>query len=127
MTASQRPEPLAPERREQFKALLLARRAALQGDVRDLEKEEKESAGGESAGSIPATDLGIDRGAHDVSLGCLETATHEIQAIDEALERLEEGSYGICDGCGERIPEKRLEAIPYTQYCLTCKKSEEGP
>ena len=108
-----------------FKARLLARRAALLGDVEKIEQEEKGSAGGESAGSIPSTDLGIDRAAGDVSLGCLETATHEIQAIDEALERVETGSYGVCEECGKKIPDARLEAIPYASACLECKTNEE--
>ena len=109
-----------------FKKLLTARRAALLGDVRGLEKEEAGAAGGESAGSIPATDLGIDRAANDVSLGCLETATHEIQDIDAALKRIEAKTYGLCNGCGQKILVQRLEAIPYAQFCLPCQKNEEG-
>jgi DnaK suppressor protein len=113
-------------RLDHFKALLLARRAALLGDVRDLEKEEKASAGGEIGGSIHSADLVADRSAHDVSLGCLESVTHEIQAIDEALERIGEGTYGVCDGCGAAISEPRLEAIPYAQFCLNCQRNEEA-
>jgi DnaK suppressor protein len=108
-----------------FKKLLVARRAALLGDVRGLEKEETDTAGGESAGSIPATDLGIDRAANDVSLGCLETATHEIQAIDKAVKRIETGSYGLCGGCDQKIPVQRLEAIPYAEFCIACQTTEE--
>jgi len=111
---------------DHFKKLLQVRRAALLGDVRDLEKEETASAGGEIGGSIHSTEMGADRNAHDVSLGCLETATHEIQAIDEALERIEEGRFGVCDGCDRKISEKRLEAIPYAPFCLECQKREEA-
>jgi DnaK suppressor protein len=125
MTLSKGHELLAPERLEVFKNLLLARRTALMGDVQQIEKEEAEAAGGESAGSIPATDLGIDRAATDVSLGCLETATHEIQAIDKALKRIESGSYGLCGTCGQKIPGQRLEAIPYAEFCIVCQTNEE--
>ncbi len=108
-----------------FKKRLLERRAALMGDVQQIEKEETDAAGGESAGSIPATDLGIDRASNDVSLGCLETATHEVQAIDKALKRIEAGSYGLCGGCGNKIPVQRLEAIPYAEFCLACQTTQE--
>jgi DnaK suppressor protein len=125
MTSSKRHELPAPERLEHFRKLLLARRAELMGDVQQIEREGTDAAGGESAGSIPATDLGIDRAATDVSLGCLETATHEIQAIDKALKRIETGSYGLCEGCGQKIPVERLEAIPYAKSCIVCQTTEE--
>lgn len=44
----------------------------------------------------------------------------ELVQIGKALERIENGSYGICANCGETINEKRLQAIPYTENCITC-------
>jgi len=41
--------------------------------------------------------------------------------IDEALERIEEGGYGVCAECEEDIPEPRLELLPYAQYCVKCQ------
>lgn len=43
-----------------------------------------------------------------------------VQQIDHALLRIKDGSYGICEKCGEPISEKRLEAIPYTSLCIKC-------
>jgi DnaK suppressor protein len=48
----------------------------------------------------------------------LEVSIHE---VDRALEKLEEGTYGVCDACGEPIPEERLEAIPWTALCVGCR------
>ncbi|MDH4319758.1 MAG: RNA polymerase-binding protein DksA [Desulfobulbaceae bacterium] len=45
--------------------------------------------------------------------------------IDEALARIEEGTYGICQGCGEEITVKRLEARPVASYCIECKTRQE--
>jgi len=45
--------------------------------------------------------------------------------IEEALARIEEGTYGICEGCGEDIAEKRLEARPVAKYCIDCKTKQE--
>ena len=46
--------------------------------------------------------------------------------IDEALRRMEAGTYGICERCGERIEPERLEAIPYATLCLECKRRDES-
>ncbi len=48
-----------------------------------------------------------------------------IKKIDEALERLSTRTYGICEGCGEEIPLKRLKARPVTTFCIACKTQQE--
>lgn len=49
-----------------------------------------------------------------------------ILKIEEALERIEDGSFGICEKCGEDISEQRLKARPVTTHCIECKKKEEA-
>jgi DnaK suppressor protein len=49
-----------------------------------------------------------------------------IRKIRDALERIEEGTFGICDECGEGISVKRLEARPVTTLCIDCKKKQEN-
>jgi len=49
------------------------------------------------------------------------------QQIDQALLRIEDGAYGLCTHCGNIIPEKRLDAVPWTPYCMECMElSEKG-
>lgn len=48
-----------------------------------------------------------------------------VAQIDDALRRMEQGTYGACERCGEPIEFARLEAIPYATYCLDCKRLEE--
>lgn len=48
-----------------------------------------------------------------------------LEAIDAALRRMDDGSYGSCERCGNRIEVDRLEALPYATLCMTCKKQEE--
>lgn len=50
---------------------------------------------------------------------------HLLKKIDEALEKIENGTYGICDACGENINTKRLEARPVTNMCIECKTEQE--
>ncbi len=49
-----------------------------------------------------------------------------VHKIDEALLRIEDGSFGVCEGCGKRIGIKRLEARPVTTFCIDCKTAEES-
>ena len=49
-----------------------------------------------------------------------------LQAIEEALWRIEKGSYGLCRDCGEPIAEARLNAIPWTRVCITCKEKQNS-
>src|SRR5450759_2125275 len=57
----------------------------------------------------------------------LKQTDHKIlQAIEEALERLQKGTYGICRDCGEPIAEARLNAIPWTRSCIACKEKQKS-
>ncbi len=51
-----------------------------------------------------------------------ESERQQIAEIDEALDRLEKGTYGICQRCSEEIPPERLKAIPYARFCAPCKE-----
>lgn len=48
-----------------------------------------------------------------------------LRLIDSALTRIQQGKYGLCIKCGKRIPQDRLEAIPYALMCIECKSAEE--
>lgn len=47
----------------------------------------------------------------------------QLKLIEEALDRIEAGDYGVCLGCEEPIPAKRLQALPWAKYCVTCQQS----
>ena len=59
-----------------------------------------------------------------IQLKLKQTDAKIMQAIEEALYRIEKGSYGICRDCGEPIAMARLEAIPWTRVCITCKEKQ---
>ena len=56
----------------------------------------------------------------DVLSAIDEEAKQTVQFIDAALTRIKEGTYGTCARCGEKIPEKRLAALPYVTTCVSC-------
>ncbi len=86
----------------------------------------KKDAAGERAGlATHMADLGTDNFRHDIELGLLSDEGTVLEMIQEALDRLEDGTYGICLECGCQINPERLEAKPYARYCVTCKANKE--
>jgi DnaK suppressor protein len=63
----------------------------------------------------------------DAGLAVADIRRTQITSLEEALRRLEMGTYGTCEGCGERIDLQRLRLVPFTAYCVQCQKEQEGP
>ena len=61
-----------------------------------------------------------------IQLKLKQTDAKILQAIEEALWRIEKGTYGVCRDCGEPIAEPRLRAIPWTRVCITCKEKQSA-
>jgi len=61
-----------------------------------------------------------------IALKLKQTDAKILQAIEEALYRIEKGTYGICRDCGEPIAAPRLNAIPWTRVCITCKEKQSS-
>ena len=59
-----------------------------------------------------------------IQLKLKQTDAKILQAIEEALERLQRGTYGVCRDCGEPIAPARLNAIPWTRVCIVCKEKQ---
>jgi len=109
-----------------FEAELRARRRLLSGDLQALEASEAQDVSGRAGMSSQPADVGAEREACDISLARRESESVEIQEIDDALERLRDGTFGVCDECGKTISQERLHAIPYARFCLPCKQAEEA-
>jgi DnaK suppressor protein len=61
----------------------------------------------------------------DIDSQLAEVESRELTRIEYALERMREGQYGVCEGCGQAIPTARLYALPYATYCITCQREAE--
>lgn len=96
------------------KAMLEARLADLGGRLRGIEVEL------DSHVSQDWEDLATEREADEVLEGMGVSGQHEIRMIKAALDRIAQGTYGLCTKCGEPISQERLDAIPYTPFCSTC-------
>lgn len=114
-----RSEPLKPEDIEHFKFLLLQKRAEILGDVTCM-KEETLKRERSDLSNVPfhMADAGSDNFELENTLGLMDEEVRLLAEIDAALERIENGTYGICIGSGKQIPKTRLEAIPWARYCV---------
>jgi DnaK suppressor protein len=61
-----------------------------------------------------------------IQLKLKQTDAKILQAIEEALARIQKGTYGVCRDCGESIAEARLHAIPWTRVCISCKEKQNS-
>lgn len=104
---------------EQFRQMLLEKRRTLRSDVVEME-EETAGRGGGNLSSMPThmADMGTDNFEREFTLGLLESEQALLREIDSALQRIDEGTYGICLGTGERIPKPRLRAKPWAKYTV---------
>ena len=70
-------------------------------------------------------DLAVRNYSKNVQLALSENESRQLELIDQALERLEEEEYGLCQNCEKEINPKRLAAIPWARYCLDCQQLRE--
>ncbi len=91
-----------------------------------LGKSQKDFSGDLSGYSLHMADAGSDTFEREFSLELAANQQQFLYAIDEALKRIEEKTYGKCEKCEKIIPLKRLKALPFAKYCIKCKKEIES-
>src|SRR5215510_5623013 len=101
---------------------LVARKDQILKQLNEEVKEGKEAALDEG---IDQYDLASEERSREINLILSDRDRDKLQAIEDALERIEDGSYGICEQCEEEIAPERLEALPFTRLCVTCQGETE--
>jgi len=108
---------------EHFKQLLLEKRREILKNVNEIEdealkKSRLDATGDLSSMPIHMADLGTDNFEQEFVLGLMDSERKLLHEIDDALQHIEEGTYGICEGTGKSIRKARLEAQPWARYCV---------
>lgn len=109
---------LTPADLEYFRGLLLEKRRELLGDMGSMESHAFNSDGGHSSSPIHMADVGSDNFEQEFTLGLLESERQTLREIHEAIERVDNGTFGICVATGKLIGRARLEAKPWAKYCI---------
>jgi len=90
-----------------------------------LMKSQKDISGDMSGYGLHMADVASDNYERDFNLGIVSKERKIVMDIDDALKRIEEGTYGICEMCKKSIAKSRLKAIPYARYTKKCKEKIE--
>jgi RNA polymerase-binding transcription factor DksA len=99
----------------------------IQTTAGSAEEQARQATGGEAAGDLSNTpihlgDIGSEVAAQEIGAALLENEQYLQNEVGAALERIEKGTFGLCENCGRSIVHARLEAIPYTRFCVLCAK-----
>ena len=113
-----------------YKNLLLQKRQELMSQMAFIKDNEmnstmKEATGDHSAYSFHMADQGTDTMEREKSFFYAQRDGRLLYHIDVALERVESGTYGLCQSCNKPIADERLEAVPHARLCIACKSTEE--
>lgn len=116
---------------EVFRKILVSLRARLRGDLDQMTDEALHQGSGEASGNlsnmpIHMADIGTENFNQDFTLGLIENEQETLNQIDDALGRIEAGTFGVCEECGQPITKSRLQAVPYTPYCIDCARKMEN-
>jgi DnaK suppressor protein len=105
-----------------LRAILVRRRdalrSALAGDLSLLKELRSESPG-------DVIDAAYDSAQDEISSQLAEVESRELASIENALERMKAGTYGLCEVCNGKIPMARLDALPYATMCIACQRDLE--
>jgi DnaK suppressor protein len=112
-----------------YRDRLLDLRARLRGDVTSMTHAALRKGGsdGVNGSSMPIhmAELGSDNFEQEFTLSLLANEEDRLGMIETALQRIEDGNYGLCEQCDGVIPKTRLNAIPYTPLCIKCAASRD--
>jgi RNA polymerase-binding protein DksA len=105
---------------EHFRDLLLAKRRELVGDMSSMEREALQRGGSSNLSNLPLhmADMGTDNYEQEFTLGLMEKDRNLLREINNALAKIQDGTYGICEGTHQPISKARLEAQPWARFSI---------
>ena len=117
---------VAGRRTETLRQMLLERRQEVLKEVEDLLARRRSSQGTLREESVPDTgDMALQDASGDQQIALIESRNRVRQQLDDALRKLDEGTYGRCEDCGQPISESRLKVLPFAQRCVACQEKFE--
>ena len=115
---------------KKYEALLLAKKKDLLEEMGLISDQQlgttiKDASGDLSSYSYHMADQGTDTMDREMAFMLASKSGRLLYHIDEALRRIQDGTYGACHSCGKQIAAARLEAVPHARLCIDCKEKEE--
>ncbi len=113
-----------------FKKLLLARKEEITEGIKHisddtLKKSPKDASGDISGYTYHMADVATDTYDREFSLGLASSEREVLYELEDALKKIDDGNFGICEECKSPIARTRLKAVPYARLCIKCKEKKE--
>lgn len=114
----------------EFKKIILKRKDEILDEIKHisedtLKKSQKEASGDISGYTYHMADVATDNYDREFSLGLASNGRRIFYELDDALKKIEEGIFGICEDCKSLIAKNRLKAVPYARLCVKCQEKRE--
>ena len=121
---------LAKKELNEFKKLILKRKEEVNDEIKHisddtLKKSQKDASGDISGYTYHMADVATDNYDREFSLGLASSDRQSLYELEDALKRIEDGTFGICEDCKQLITKVRLKAVPQARLCVKCQEKRE--
>jgi len=113
---------MSDARRSELTAILHDRRRQIQNDVQNRIRDSRAERGHEVVDDVENSGAGIQEG---IELSLIQMKAQTLNAVEQALVKVEAGTYGYCVECGGEMTEQRLRALPFAVRCTACEQKRE--
>ena len=115
---------------DQFKKVLIKRKAEINDEINHISSDtlmrsQKEASGDIAGYSYHLADVATENYDREFSLSLASNERDILYEIDAALQKIKDGSFGLCEDCEKAISKTRLKAVPYAKTCIKCQQAKE--
>lgn len=116
---------------EYFRKLINSKKKEIAEDIKHISedtlmKSQKDASGDISGYGLHMADVATDNYDREFNLGLASNEQDFLYELNDAIKRIEEGSYGICEACDKAIAKSRLKAVPHARLCVKCQEKQES-
>lgn len=113
-------------RQKKLKKMLLDRKRKMWNDLRDeFFRKLGREYNSQFDNPHDLEELALIDIIEDMGIAVADIRKQELEKIDEAIRKIDDGTYGVCEQCGEDIEEERLKVMPFAEYCVRCKSDND--
>ncbi|MBI3321492.1 MAG: TraR/DksA C4-type zinc finger protein [Candidatus Omnitrophica bacterium] len=120
---------MTKEQVKHFRQLLITERTRLTDEIKSIAQNismtPRDASGDLSGYTVHLADMAADTYERELSTNIVSSEQQILYQIDDALKRLDDGSYGLCQPCNQPISMSRLKAVPYASLCINCQRAKE--
>ena len=115
---------------KEFKKIILKRKEEIDDEIKHisddtLKKSQKDASGDISGYTYHMADVATDNYDREFSLGLASNDRQSLYDLNDALKRIEDGTFGICEDCKRLITKVRLKAVPQARLCVKCQEKRD--